>query len=612
MIQNNKTNINADAENNTPSDLTKKIVKEVEEEAMLETFLENKETSDMTMPQNQPSANEQLLSCACENLEGCPEDSSVDKAPEKSADGEKMTKEQPSKPFSKEVEAIKVEIDSEDDPDKKLKIAIDKMESYLSMGKSPQFKNFWEVRKLCLELFKLNISQSVRSSLWAKYSELSKEARRLKEILDEQSAFAVEQIDIAITAIEKDIEQLEKPSEHSNAFLTEFNSKSLEHSLTEYQRIQNMLNVLNAHATRVNNLRKELIKIDMRIKFKNKFFQRLSAIGDKVFPQRKEFIKDISERFIKDVDEFIKTYFNNQQTNENVFFLREEIKALQGVAKALTLNTQSFTQTRKRLSECWDTLKVVDKERKKERAEKREVFQQNKTEIDEKIKAVKEDLEQGTISMLKAGKLLDELQGVMRNKELGRDEVKVLRNQIAELRKTIKDALKVEEDARLKVESDKLLKKRSMISELQQKNENLLASAPNMTADQIEEQKNAILAEIAAFKELTGKEKSELERPLRPLRDLISLKKEEEVMSLSDDDQNTLQNLREILRQRQQRRKEIKEQLDSLRRAAGNSGFDFEQAMNFNEQVNLEKERLEKSDEGIREIEEKIKSFKKA
>lgn len=601
-----------------PSDLTDKIAKEVEEEAMLETFLENKETLDTTIPQDN--------SC---NIETC----NIEKDPMSLADTQETTpavspvdgenvdqalelpkeskKSHSQKPLSKEVEAFQLELEKESDPDTKLKKAIEKMESYLSMGGSPQFKNFWEVRKLCLELFKLNISQNVRGILWPKYSELSKEARRLKEILDEQSAFAVEQIDMAISAIENEMTSLEQGHEVGGASAFEFQCKSLEASLPIYSQIQNRLNVLNAHAVRVNNLRKELIKVDMRIKFKNKFFQRLSSIGDKVFPQRKELIKEISDRFINDVESFIKAHFDSRDVNENVFFLREEIKALQGIAKTLTLNTQSFTQTRKRLSECWDTLKVVDKERRKERAEKREIFQQNKVEIEEKIQEVKSAMEQGTLPFVKAAKSLDDIQVLMRSKELGRDEVKYLRDLIGEIRTTIKEHHKSEEDARLKFESEKLAKKKSFIADLQQKIDALVTGALNMKADLIEEQRDLIINEISALKDLSSREKNDLERPLRNLRDVISIKREEEVLSLSDDDQNALHNLREILRQRQKRRKEIKEQLDGLRKTAGNSGFNIEQAMHFNEQVNLEKERLDKADEGIREIEDKIRHFKK-
>ena len=61
----------------------------------------------------------------------------------------------------------------------KLSLAIDFMESTLSMGESPHFRNFWEARRLALPLFKENISPPQRVQLWAKFSDLSKEARLL-------------------------------------------------------------------------------------------------------------------------------------------------------------------------------------------------------------------------------------------------------------------------------------------------------------------------------------------------------------------------------------------------------------------------------------------------
>ena len=48
-----------------------------------------------------------------------------------------------------------------------------------------------------------------------------------------------------------------------------------------------------------------------------------------------------------------------------LFSAREEIQHLQGVAKLLTLSTDAFTTTRLRLSECWDSIKTVLTERKK-------------------------------------------------------------------------------------------------------------------------------------------------------------------------------------------------------------------------------------------------------
>ena len=93
-----------------------------------------------------------------------------------------------------------------DTAEQKISQALEFMEKALSQPGSPHFKEFWEARKQCLDLFKENIPPSPRAFLWSKYCELSKEARRLKEILDEQTAFAVEQIDIAIKALEEEIQ----------------------------------------------------------------------------------------------------------------------------------------------------------------------------------------------------------------------------------------------------------------------------------------------------------------------------------------------------------------------------------------------------------------------
>ncbi len=295
--------------------------------------------------------------------------------------------------YSAQFETFKKEFDEQADNEVRLQLAIQFMEVSLAQGGAPHFRSFWEVRRLCLPLFKENISPNLRSQLWIKYSELSKEARRLKEMLDEQSAFAVEQIEIAIQALEKDILQFDEQVEkiafpEATAF-----PQSLEKHYSFYQNLQKQLNILNAQASRINALRKELLKTEMRVRHKNKFFQRLSVAGDRVFPNRKDLIKQISQQFSENVDSFISKHFEDHNTYESFYILREEIKAFQSLAKILTLNTQAFTQTRTRLSECLDRIKVEEKERKKERAQQRVIFKQNAEEIEQQIQALKQVIE---------------------------------------------------------------------------------------------------------------------------------------------------------------------------------------------------------------------------
>lgn len=493
------------------------------------------------------------------------------------------------------------------DAEAKLKLAIDFMEMTLAQSGTPHFKNFWEVRAICLQLFKENISPPMRAMLWAKYSSLSKEARRLKELLDEQSAFASEQIDIAIKALEAEIILLDQQRESGKVSGT---SEETIHSLGEhdssYQNMQNELDVLNAQASRINALRKELIKTEMRVRKKNQFFQRLSSSGDKVFPRRKELIKDVSQLFMDDVDAFINTHFAKENLHDSLSFLREKIKSLQGIAKLLTLNTHAFTHTRKRLSECWDKIKLIEKERKKIRAQQKSLFKQNTDAVMQKIEEFKQGLQSDQLSITDSYKMLDEIVAFMRSVELGRDELKFLRENLHAARQPLADKVKTKELEKLEQDEGRARTKRQKLADLKQEVNTLLHSSSSYKdAPSLITARDTLLEKIHSS-QLLKAEKLDLERLLKPLRDVITDKQEHALMSLSDDDRQALQHLKEVLNQRKSRRQEIKDQLELLRKAKGSSGLGFEQAMEYNTQMQEAKERLDKINLGILEIESRL------
>lgn len=375
---------------------------------------------------------------------------------------EPMSEKEPHQRF----EAFKGEQEKQPDAENKLKSAIAFMEEALAQDKTPDFKNFWEVRKICLDLFKEQMPPPVRSQLWNRYHELSKEARRLKDILDEQSNFASEQIEIAIQALEKEISQIAQAVEASESL----SFKALENQAVFYGNLQKELNLLNAYASRVNALRKELIKTEMRIRIKNRFFQRLSAIGDQIFPRRKELIQKISEQFAQDVDQFITEHFAKFDQKESVFALREEIKALQGSAKMLTLNTQVFNQTRLRLSECWDKLKSVEKEKKKEFAHKKEAFKANAQMISQSIADLAQKFTTNEISIVEMHKEMDQTVGKMRATELGRDEVHALREELSRLRQTVLEKEHEVHAEKQRVEAERNERKKTLMDNFSAKN----------------------------------------------------------------------------------------------------------------------------------------------
>lgn len=511
----------------------------------------------------------------------------------------------------KQFDQFLADLEKRTDLESKLQFAIDFMEASLAQGGTPHFKSFWEARNICLQLFKENIAPALRSILWAKYNDLSKEARRLKEILDEQSAFAVEQIEIAVKALEEDITAHEDHLEKMARVEFSDPSSALRRNLSSYEKMQRELNLLNAQASRINAMRKELIRTEMRVRQKNKFFQRLSSAGDKVFPKRKDLIKEVSQLFSHDVEEFIKVHFAKEDLSDSLFALREEIKALQNMAKVLTLNTHAFTHTRKSLSECWDRIKSEDKERKKERTIQKAAHKENFDAALAKIEAFNQSYQETQPSPEEATKQLDALVNEIRGMEHGRDELRLLREKVQEVRKIISDKLHAKELERTAHEQEKEKQRRQKIHDAKHQAERLVKEAAGLDADAIESKRDEIIELLQSLQGVNKTEKTEIERVLKPLRDIISEKRESSLLSLSDDDKESLQQLKEVLSQRRERRQEIKAQIDQLRKSAGMSGLDFEQAMNFNAQVASEKERLEKINLGIQEIEQKIAKLSK-
>lgn len=503
------------------------------------------------------------------------------------------------------IEDLKKEVEGILEPEKKIERAISYMEETLAKGwdrtASPHFRKFWQARTYCLELFKAHISPTVRTTLWNKYGELSKEVKKLKEVLDEESAFAIEQIEIAILALESDVEK-KAHSENSNRIKVVFNTQLFNDSIPVYSSIQNELDLLNAFASRINALRKELIKTEMRVRKKNKFFQRLSLVGDSVFPRRKELIKEISDRFVQDVDLFIKNHFKD--IHESLFSLREEIKNLQCIAKLLTLNTHAFNYTRQCLSKCWEELKNLDKERKKEKAERRHVCKENEELVLKKI----EEMKNASLPAQEVLKQLDDIVSFMRSQELGKEEINSLREQIQNERKKAFESIAKEEDIRKEQERERQQLKLEKLQELEKAIDTFVEGASDLELDQIIEKKELLLKDIQSAA-MHKSEKQELEKKLKSIRDVIAVKKEAKYLQLSTDDRQSLDHLKELLKERKERRQEVRDQIELLRKIKGSSQLDFVRALTVNEELQKEKEQLDKINHAIEELEEKIGSL---
>jgi hypothetical protein len=503
--------------------------------------------------------------------------------------------------------------------EEKLKLCIAFMRDALAQSGQPNFKGFWEVRKVCLPLFKENIMPAVRSQLWNDYIELTREGRRLKNLLDEETAFAVEQIKLAIEALENEIKgyhtHLEEILEKTPDVEFPDPVYSLEEHFLQYQRLQKQLNLLNLYAGRINALRKELIRTEMRIRQKNKFFQSLSQLGDEVFPARKELIRTISEMFIEDIKAFVKSYFSEENFDEaavrrSVFSFRTEIKHLQMIAKILTLNTHAFSMTREMLSGCWDRLKGMERELKKEYAEHRQKSSEHALEFQQQIETFMKTYSENPIPMQEGMDQLDAINYAMRQVELTRSDVHMLKDLLRQAREPLELQRDIVENERRQKEAEFEKVRQNKVESFKRKLEILQKTvtheALEVLTGEFEEVRKALLS-----LSITKAERQHLERSLKVIRDQIAERQSQAVLSLSADDQAALEDLQAILVQRTERRKEIKSQIEDYRKTIGGSGLDFEKAMRYGELMEAEKQALAKIDESIAEIKKKMHDLKR-
>lgn len=496
------------------------------------------------------------------------------------------------------------------EPERKLDIAIQFMQQRLAQAGVPHFKEFWDARRICLDLFKENINPTSRVHLWASYSELCRQARKLKEIFDEQSAFAAEQIEIAVAAIESELAQVAEYLDQMPLVDLGVDCRSLDAHLEEYRTIQRELNLLNTYATKTSGLRKELIKTEMRIRQKNKFFERLSKLGDAIFPRRKELIQKVSQLFMQDVDNFIKTTFVSELKTVQLFTVRDEIKALQSIAKVLTLNTEAFSSTRKTLSECWDSIKNVVKERRKVASEQKSAYKEHRDQFVAELEALKASFEAKEVTSQAAETKLEEISGRMRNTSLGKLEIRELRDMVRDLRQVFTAHTQSEDTLRRQQANKKEQEKKARIEAVRQELQALGSDQTTLAIEELERALEPLTKEVATLT-VPRAEKQEFDKLVRNVRDLIAEKKEQKLLSLSEGDREAIGKLKDLLKEKKLNRQTIKSQIDTWRKESGSSGVSIGQAMQYNEMIENEKQRLEKVEGGIDELQAMISKLQR-
>jgi hypothetical protein len=534
------------------------------------------------------------------------EEATVEKAEKPDGRPEEKSEERKVSPAVKDLIKKLEDVVSIED---KIQLYLDFMKASLS-DKTPRFKDYWDAKHACLPLFKKSNAPHIRSQLWNSYIELSTEAKHLKTFLDEQSEFAIEQIDLAIQAVESDLDKMQELLLQTPEIYVPSESLYIQAKKDWYVTVQRELHLLNTLATRVTSFRKEVIKTEMRIRFKNKLFERLSKAGDRIFPRRKELIQQISAEFLKDVMHFSEVAFTQDNLDKQAGFapydeIRNEIKRLQYFAKELTLDTQTFTKTRIELSRLWEVLKEKDKERKKEFAQQREINQKNVTLVLDKIKLLAERCQAETFTPEEASKQASEILNFMKTIDLAREEVRYLKDELSKARAPIFERLAKVQEAREKEIEEGQRQKREKIEQYKERIKQVIDQVPETTVEELNLSKERLQSELQLLT-VTHAEKDLLEHELKTLRDLINDKKEKAMLALTPEQRQSLDHLYQLIEEWKVQKNGIREQLEIYRRALAGSGFDFEKAMRYRELIDSEKTRLDKVNAAIVELEAQV------
>jgi len=482
--------------------------------------------------------------------------------------------------------------------EEKVRHCLDFMNFSLSQEKKPAYRDFWSAKQLCLTLFKEKITTRSRAVFWSEYLQLSKEMQNLKEILSEESNFAQEQIGLAIEAVEKELMDGEYVLKKD---LSPEKSKTLQKNGKLYCELQAELDRFQSFATKIQSLRKEVLATQMRIRSKNQFLDRLSKLGDQVFPKRKEMIEGLSEMFSQDIDQFVSDHFSLDQPP--YFALKEEIKKLQGFAKEISINTNTFTQMRTRLSGCWEKIREKEQLHRKAQSEKNEQFQANFEKIATLIEPLKQSCISEALSLEEAHKKEEEILSQMKELELRSGEVHALKKRLKEAKRPLEVKEQEKRQQRKEAEEKSLKEEEEKKSQLFEKLHQEMETLESDSEEVLEKKMTSLKAQTEALS-FSKIQQALIDHQLALFSDAIAELKWKKWAS--EMPQDFVEISRSLLEERGLQRQKLKAALEKHRKAYGASGLALEESLGYTDLIDQEKERLTRLESLIEEIEIKL------
>lgn len=461
-----------------------------------------------------------------------------------------------------DVDQYSKELSGLENPDERISKMLEYMQVQLSHGELHPLSRFWKMRKFCLDHFKETIPVSKRLRLWEKYRLVIDEIMKLKQMMDEKSAFEKEQIEDALLSIEHDVENIEALIENEHEISVP-KAVCLEKNISFYKSSQKALNVYSSYAKRLNGLKKEILSLDISFKKKQEILDQIHKISDKVFPKKRELLTDVSHKYVEDMHSFCKANFSTNQFKTPVFSLKDQIKQLQNFAKILSLNVDAFSKTRELLSNCWDKLKEFEVMQKKIKDEKKQISDQNFQNLKKKL----EDLTAKKASL---------------EKETFSGEVKLLRNLI-EKEDLLKFHKKQLEDEINIIDDKKLIKGKSSDEQLafdalQSEVQNIHDNVKHWDYQTLDSQIKNVLNQSSQSNLLESKQ-IKMEREIYSLKEVLSTKLIEEIKDRID--------VEEMSHEIESFKESLKKEIEVYRKILSSSNQSIEKAIVYNELIML-------------------------
>lgn len=491
------------------------------------------------------------------------------------------TQSEPYKQFSEDVAAVSSK-------EQKIEKTIAFMKESLARANSLFFRDFWRAQKVAKSLFKEDLPARSRAIYWQEYCELLAQAHALQKLREEEQGFAIEQITLALSVIKKEISS-GYPKGDSNVPLP---SKRISQFQDEYGRLAAEAKWLSHLASRVIELRKEVIALDIRMGKKNQLLTAVAEAGDQIFPRRKELVGIISKQFVSEVEDFVQKHFHLSSqkviSKESLFQIRKDIQELQKVAKGFALQAEAFRMTRKLLVQAWDILG----KREEETASLREEFHKKKAEQGQtliaKIKEEKDTID----SEERAKEFSSEIYAILKTAPVDQESMKQIKQLLKEVFDRIYEAQKKAIASELAMEIAIEEKKMLHLTRATEELEKLVNSFEAERAEEIKETSEELLEDVLKAR-ITEKQKLDFQYLYWRLQEQFM----EQVLSpLVDQKEVDSEILDQAIEDCSSMRDRLKNFIQAVKKEMKVNSLDIESAMKLGEYHEQTRNLLEKID----------------